>query len=47
LFSCGVQAQESFLLGIAPYKLKGYRKLLPKELNAMDPFAAETRQSLK
>ncbi|MEI7455155.1 MAG: phosphate/phosphite/phosphonate ABC transporter substrate-binding protein [Nitrosomonadales bacterium] len=31
----------------AKYKLKGYRKLLPKELNAMDPFAAETRQSLK
>ena len=31
----------------AKYKLKGYRKLLPKELNAMDPFAAETRQSIK
>jgi phosphonate transport system substrate-binding protein len=29
------------------YKLNGYRKLLPKELNVMDPFAAETRQSLK
>ncbi len=31
----------------AKYKLKGYRKLLPKELSVMDPFAAETRQSLK
>ena len=31
----------------AKYKLKGYRKLLPKELNAMDSFALETRQSLK
>jgi phosphonate transport system substrate-binding protein len=31
----------------AKYKLNGYRKLLPRELSAMDPFAAETRQSLK
>jgi phosphonate transport system substrate-binding protein len=31
----------------AKYKLNGYRKLQPKELSVMDPFAAETRQSLK
>lgn len=31
----------------AKYKLNGYRKLLPKELSAMDAFAAEVRQSLK
>lgn len=31
----------------AKYKLNGYRKLQPKELSAMDAFAAETRQSLK
>ena len=29
------------------YKLNGFRQLLPKELNAMDPYAAEVRQSLK
>lgn len=28
-------------------KLEGYRKLKPKELEAMDPFAAEVRQTLK
>ena len=28
-------------------KLDGYRKLKPKELDAMDPFAAEVRQTLK
>ena len=28
-------------------KLDGYRKLKPKELEAMDPFAAEVRQTLK
>jgi phosphonate transport system substrate-binding protein len=31
----------------AKYKLNGFRQLLPKELNAMDPYAAEVRQSLK
>jgi phosphonate transport system substrate-binding protein len=31
----------------AKYKLIGYRKLLPKELSSMDPFAAEIRLSLK
>jgi len=31
----------------AKYKLDGYRSLSPKELNAMDPYAAEVRQSLK
>ena len=29
------------------YKLEGYRKLKPKELEAMDPYAAETRQTLQ
>ena len=29
------------------YKLEGYRKLKPKELEAMDPYAAEVRQTLK
>jgi phosphonate transport system substrate-binding protein len=29
------------------YKLEGYRKLKPKELEAMDPYAAEVRQALK
>lgn len=29
------------------YKLDGYRMLKPKELEAMDPFAAEVRQTLK
>jgi phosphonate transport system substrate-binding protein len=29
------------------YKLEGYRPLKAKELEAMDPYAAETRQSLK
>jgi phosphonate transport system substrate-binding protein len=29
------------------YKLEGYRPLKVKELEAMDPYAAETRQSLK
>lgn len=29
------------------YKLDGYRKLKPKELEAMDPYAAEVRQTLK
>jgi phosphonate transport system substrate-binding protein len=29
------------------YKLDGYRKLKPKELEAMDPYASEVRQSLK
>jgi phosphonate transport system substrate-binding protein len=28
-------------------KLDGYRKLKPRELEAMDPFAAEVRQVLK
>jgi phosphonate transport system substrate-binding protein len=28
-------------------KLEGYRKLRPKELEAMEPYAAETRQILK
>ncbi len=31
----------------AKYKLKGFRQLQAKELNAMDPYAAEVRQSLK
>ena len=29
------------------YKLEGYRKLRPKELEAMDPYAQEVRQSLQ
>jgi len=29
------------------YKLEGYRKLRPKELEAMDPYAKEVRQSLQ
>jgi phosphonate transport system substrate-binding protein len=29
------------------YKLEGYRKLKPRELEAMDPYAAEVRQTLK
>jgi len=29
------------------YKLEGYRKLKPKELDSMDPYAAEVRQTLK
>jgi phosphonate transport system substrate-binding protein len=29
------------------YKLEGYRKLKPKELEAMDPYAAEVRQTLQ
>jgi phosphonate transport system substrate-binding protein len=29
------------------YKLEGYRKLKPKELEAMDPYANEVRQTLK
>jgi phosphonate transport system substrate-binding protein len=29
------------------YKLEGYRKLKPKELEAMDPYAAEVRKGLK
>lgn len=29
------------------YKLEGYRKLKPKELEAMDPYADEVRQALK
>jgi phosphonate transport system substrate-binding protein len=29
------------------YNLDGYRKLKPKELDAMDPYAAEVRQTLK
>lgn len=29
------------------YKLEGYRMLKPKELEAMDPYAAEVRQALK
>ena len=28
------------------YKLEGYRKLKPKELEMMDPYATEVRQSL-
>jgi phosphonate transport system substrate-binding protein len=31
----------------ARYKLEGYRKLEPKELNAMEPYANEVRQTLK
>lgn len=31
----------------AQTKLEGYRKLKPRELEAMEPFAAETRQILK
>lgn len=31
----------------AKYKLDGYRQLKPKELETMDPYAAEVRQSLK
>ena len=29
------------------YKLDGYRKLRPKELEAMDPYAAEVREQLR
>ena len=29
------------------YKLEGYRKLKVKELEAMDPYAREVRQTLK
>lgn len=29
------------------YKLEGYRELKPKELQAMDPYAAEVRKTLK
>jgi len=29
------------------YKLEGYRKLKPKELDNMDPYASEVRQTLK
>ncbi len=29
------------------YKLEGYRKLKPRELEAMDPYAAEVRQTLQ
>ena len=29
------------------YKLEGYRKLRPRELDAMDPYAREVRQSLQ
>jgi phosphonate transport system substrate-binding protein len=31
----------------AKYKLDGYRKLKPKELDAMEPYAQELRQSLR
>jgi phosphonate transport system substrate-binding protein len=31
----------------AKYKLEGYRKLKPKELEVMEPFAKEVRQSLR
>jgi phosphonate transport system substrate-binding protein len=42
-FAQSVEGQAYF----AKYKLIGFRSLFPKELELMDPYAAEVRQSLK
>ncbi len=42
-FAQGAEGKQYF----EKYKLEGYRKLKPKELEAMDPYAAEVRHTLK